>query len=144
MSDSHGAKNKVNELIEKNYDFVIYLGDGLKDFGAYENLGNCFCIKGNCDIFAYDSPVSETLMISGKKIFATHGHEFRVKNGIETLYGCVNNKGYDIVCFGHTHNKFMQYINVILFINPGSVGSGDYAEIEITKAGEINGKLCSL
>ncbi len=144
MSDSHGAQNNINCLFEKNYDYIIFLGDGLKDLGVYTNLNNCFYVKGNCDVFAYDIPLSQTIFISGIKMFITHGHEFCVKHGTEILQKHVENEEYGIVCFGHTHIRFLQFTNETLFINPGAIGNGEYAEIEITKDGKINGKLFTL
>ena len=144
VSDSHGAKKHMDELIQKNYDYILFLGDGLKDLGVYINLNNCYCVKGNCDVFAYDFALSQTIFIDGIKIFITHGHEFGVKQGTETLQTYLNNKGFKIVCFGHTHRKIIQIINDSLYLNPGAIWNGEYGEIEITKDGEINGKLFTL
>lgn len=144
MSDSHGAQNNINFLVEKNYDYIIFLGDGLKDLGAYSNLNNCFYVKGNCDIFAYDEPLSQSFFVCGIKFFITHGNVFHVKRGIEVLQEQVDNCDYGVVCFGHTHKKFIQIINKTLYLNPGAIGNGEYAEIEITKDGKVNGKLFTL
>ena len=89
MSDSHGDFSKVRRVFEENpgAGCYIHLGDGARDF---EEAGWIFpeaprkSVQGNCD-FGREEPLSGLLEIEGKRIFFTHGHLWRVKDGLEEL-----------------------------------------------------------
>jgi len=130
-SDSHGAKDSIEKLIESNdFDFFFFLGDGLQDLGSYQNLESLFAVKGNCDFFSTEQSQIIT-NISSKKILALHGNGHGVKYGLGALIKYAKEVKADIVLFGHTHNFLADNIDDIWFFNPGSLKNGSYLVVNI-------------
>ena len=143
ISDSHGSDMYVRTLtLDTIYTHILFLGDGIRDFSdIYDD--RITLVEGNCDYFS-DSPLEDFVFASGKKIMLTHGHLYNVIYGLARLIseGVKNNA--DIICFGHTHSRFAEYDGNILVLNPGSLASGRYAEIEIDEKGIITYQLKDL
>ncbi len=136
ISDSHGKKELINFLIEqKNYDHVFFAGDGLRDLGVNIYDPKFVSVKGNCDFFEQDAPITQTLWLNNFKVLITHGDYYKVKYGLEVLHKFAKEKKYNLVCFGHTHSKTNIEIDGIKYINSGSLKNGDYAEIQIDAFG---------
>lgn len=120
ISDSHGERNGMNALFEKDdFDYLFFLGDGLSDLGAYVNLDNVFAVSGNCDFFS-SLPNERVFELDGVKFMITHGNKYGVKRSLDSLIKVAKTLGVKVVCFGHTHEVFMEEIDGILFLNPGS------------------------
>ena len=51
ISDSHGYETYINTLLQKDYDYIFFMGDGLRDLGSIINLDNVYYVKGNCDYY---------------------------------------------------------------------------------------------
>ena len=130
ISDSHGEKEYVDFLIGKGvYDFVIFAGDGVRDFDAEVfMLPNFKIVKGNCDYFS-DYPELELFEIMNKLFFVTHGHIFNVKKTMIPISEQAIDVGANVIVFGHTHEQFYDKVQDMYYINPGSLRYGDYAEI---------------
>lgn len=130
ISDSHGKKSCLNELINNPiYDYIFHMGDGSEnDLGTAIYDSRVVYVKGNCDYFC-DGAITQTLYLCDKKILITHGHEYKVKYGMETLSYFAKANGYQLVCFGHTHIQTDITIDGIRFINPGALKNGEYAEL---------------
>ena len=90
-------------------------------------------MRGNCDFFAYDEPITQTIFLDNYKVLITHGDYYKVKNGFEGLQAFAEGNGYNLVCFGHTHQKVLKKENNVTYVNAGSLKNGDYAEITLTK-----------
>lgn len=126
LSDIHNKRDILNKLVSKQSpDFVIFLGDGadvvLEELG--EQLGDkLIMVKGNSDLFE-KLPLIKTVKIEDVNILLTHGHKFNVKNNLIELYEYAKEEEVQLVCFGHTHKAFSEYVNDVLFFNPGSCGS---------------------
>ena len=134
VSDSHGRKDYLEYLINKrNYDYVFFAGDGLRDLGVNVYDDRVVYVRGNCDFFAHDEPRTQTIFIDGYKILITHGDYYKVKYGMQGLQSFAFEKGYNLVCFGHTHEKSLLKDKGITYVNPGSLRNSDYAEISIAK-----------
>ena len=120
ISDSHGNKSGVEKLFEQNkFDYLFFLGDGIKDLGDYIYLSNVYAVSGNCD-FLSNYPNERIFTLNGIKFLITHGNKYSVKQTLNYLKEKAMQEEVDIVLFGHTHNKFIEKFNNILFINPGS------------------------
>lgn len=139
MSDSHGKAYNVTLAInqEPTAGYIIHLGDGERDMEphlwAYPNK-TVIQIGGNCDYSSFN-PSSQLVICESKRIFATHGHPYYVKEGLTSLYFAAREKGADIALFGHTHIPHLEIYNGITFLNPGSVADGNYATVDITEKG---------
>ena len=142
LSDTHGRKNRIRDVLgmHPRYDALLFLGDGLRDLDALDELPPGLCaVRGNCDGFCLvgtggDTPTERMLCLDGFKIFMTHGHEYSVKSGRERLLAHAAELDADIVVYGHTHVAEEKYYpegselggitlkkGVYLF-NPGSLG----------------------
>lgn len=132
ISDSHGHSDYINKLINSHsYNYVFFAGDGIRDLSVNVYDPTFVYVKGNCDFYSYDDPITQTLFLDGVKILVTHGNDFYVKRGLENLHFFSKQKQYNLVCFGHTHTKGMYEKEGITYINSGALKNGDYAEIEI-------------
>lgn len=145
ISDTHRylwvIENAINKL--ENPDILIHLGDNVQDINEISKYykGQIINVKGNCD-FAVDTPSERVEIISGKKIFMTHGHRYDVKYDLSRLKYRALEVGADIALFGHTHVSKIVYENGIWFVNPGSPaisrdGFNSIATIKI-EDGKIN------
>lgn len=136
VSDTHGQKNLLETLIEKqSYDLVFFLGDGVRDFNDIEE-DNILKVQGNCDLFC-DEPIYRIEIINGIKILLCHGHTFFVKYDIYSLLNKAKQLGCRFVFYGHTHRQFMETIDGITLINPGSFACGNYAIFKLLSNGEF-------
>lgn len=144
LSDSHGARIDVENLImENNFDYVFFLGDGLNDFDYVYSDSVIKKVCGNCDFFSRE-PITQFVNIEGFKILLTHGHQFRTKLTMSFLIQSAKQNFCDIVCSGHTHLKKIENYDGILFINPGAFSNGDYMILTLNKNEQPKIEVCSL
>lgn len=120
--DTHGDNRLILEaIIEEGPDLIIHLGDYTKDaetlFKALSIPINT--VRGNGD-FESTYPLEIALEVGGKKIFLTHGHKYRVKEGIDKIYYRALELGVDIALFGHTHIPLLVEEGPLYIMNPGS------------------------
>lgn len=120
LSDSHGLTDEMTEIINRHHvDHVIHCGDSeLKDSNPIFN--DVIVVAGNCDVFG-SFPSHENLELNGLQFLVTHGHLYGVKRGLLNLAYHAQEKGAQVVCFGHTHIADAEKISGQLFINPGSI-----------------------
>ena len=122
VSDSHENVSRMYYAAEKTKpDVIIHLGDHISD--AYDLQRQYpepvyYMVKGNCD--DYPSEESEMLLdIDGISIFITHGHRYKVKNGLSLLrYGALE-KGAILALYGHTHQALIEETHDLWLMNPG-------------------------
>ena len=144
ISDTHRYINIAINLIEElKPDYCIHLGDMAADCEELEYIfpkQKFIFVKGNNDFFLKSSsfPEQRIFELEGKTFFVCHGHKYHVKEGIEFLVRAAKEKNADIVLYGHTHSKKLEWKNDMLILNPGSVHS--YGIIEI-KNRVINAEL---
>ena len=132
ISDSHGRKSAVEDLIcSENCDLVFFLGDGVRDV---EDIDESIIkkVSGNCDLFSFEA-ITRFEIVDGFKIMLTHGHQYKAKQGLETLALNAINNNCQIVIFGHTHTQTIEKIDDILLINPGAFKYGQYATLTLFK-----------
>ena len=124
LSDTHGNKNGVDNLIEffKECVYIIHLGDGYEDMEDISHLfgPKVIQVMGNCDIM-YPRVDESFLTLDGVKMFFTHGHRFHVKQSLDYLISYGKMKGINIIFYGHTHRREIKEINGIVVANPGSL-----------------------
>lgn len=135
FSDAHGntanfraLMDLANERIKP--DMMLYAGDGSLGFHAVEYLCPRFMVRGNCDL---GSPLPDELLIpcAGHLVYLCHGHQHKVKRGLDLLARVAAQKKADIAVFGHTHKQGLELINLVHCINPGSLASGEYAVLQL-------------
>ena len=151
FSDSHqNPKNMLAGLSEHRgtVDLVIHLGDGLGDLNLARDLLNGVAVAtvlGNGEEYFHkrlwgDVPDEFTISPDGVKIFCCHGHKYRVKLGLGDAVARAEEKGADLLLYGHTHNPYDGWETApggkaIHVFNPGSIGMAypeSYGIIEIS------------
>mgnify|MGYP002411552721 CR=1 FL=1 len=146
MSDSHNIiLNLQIEDIRKEgpFDLLLHCGDKYNDaekFAEKLNIDKVLNVPGNCD-FNYNIIGTKSNIvqeIEGKKFLITHGHTHNVKMDLNRLKDYAKKNKVDIVIYGHTHKAQNEFIDNILFFNPGSTifpkdNKASFGVIEITK-----------
>jgi putative phosphoesterase len=120
ISDTHGLERElllVKEKYKNEVDYMVHCGDSELPV-SHEALEEFLVVKGNCDYGEF--PGDLTQAISGKTLFATHGHLYNVKMSIMNIQYRAEEVGADIICFGHSHLAGSELIDGRLFVNPGS------------------------
>lgn len=131
ISDSHGNRDGIDKIFrEVNFDYIFFLGDGLKDLGDYINLQNVYAVCGNCDFFSIE-PNEREFVLENNKFFITHGNAYGVKYSLHSLINEGKNRGVDYILFGHTHNKYIEEIDGMKIINPGTFKNSQGVILEI-------------
>lgn len=143
VSDTHGDLHSLLKAIDAQpkAEIIIHCGDGEEQS---EFLKERFkdkmvvAVKGNCD---WDSllPAKEILRVNGKTIFATHGHLYGAKAGINNLVYAAKEEKADILLFGHTHIPLTDYEDGLYIMNPGSCHGylASYGFIDILDDGSV-------
>lgn len=123
VGDTHGRIEAITrELKKTTFNHLIFTGDFYSDAKriSYHVQTGFDGVLGNCD--PYDHSLQEELLLEifDKKIYVVHGHQYNVKRDLNRLFYRAQELGVHIVIYGHTHMANCEYIEDILFINPGS------------------------
>ena len=123
LSDTHGIIEETIRAVQAmgQIDALIHAGDFHADALRLASMLNVpvHAVAGNCDAPSRD-PEELILTLEGHKIFVTHGHLFRVKHGLHSLYYKAREISAKVVVFGHTHIPLNLLKNGILLFNSGS------------------------
>lgn len=123
VSDTH-KKNDIYLNIVKLHspDMVIHCGDveGAEDLLTEAAKCPVYMVLGNNDFFS-NLPRELELEVGKYKVWVTHGHNYYVSMGNETIKREAMAKGVDIVCYGHTHRPVVDRDKDIIAVNPGSL-----------------------
>lgn len=130
-------------------DLILHAGD-LIDMCVLEQLRKITRVEavyGNMDPHKVRAVLTDKKImdISGKKICLTHGYG-KSENLIELLKKEFSLQKPDIIVFGHSHAPVNEYVDGILFFNPGSPTDTvfapyrSYGIIEI-KEGKIDAQI---
>jgi len=136
ISDTHGNKNIVENIVKQyNYDYLFFLGDGLADFSNIIKNKNIIYVKGNRDLFS-NAPLEKIVEINGLRFLLTHGNTYNVKNDFSKLIKIAKQLNANYVFFGHTHQYFLETIDNVTLLNPGSLaktrgGQGTFVIMDI-------------
>lgn len=148
ISDTHGFLWNFNEMIEKvkPIDMLIHCGDVERDEDPIRAAAQCpfYMVAGNND-FSGLLEKEISLNIGKYRVMVTHGHNYSVNYGPNTLAAAAKKKGADIVMFGHTHVPMIGKIDGVTLINPGSLTIPrqpervpTYAFMELDKEGDAH------
>ena len=139
ISDSHGDYTNVRRILlsQSKAEVVFFCGDGIDEL---ETLKNSFpekmfiMVKGNCD-WGTSCKTTEIFTMNGRKIMITHGHLYQVKFTYQNIINTARENGCEILLFGHTHTAYVDYMDGLYIMNPGSAhGSyGAYGTLDITE-----------
>ncbi len=150
ISDTHGKIDVACKIATKGkYDCIFHLGDVYPDGRRIEKETGIEVIGvvGNCDFSRKNE--EKILVINGVKIKLIHGHNHRVKIGVDMLKEEITAQNLNIILFGHTHVAYEEYYRNALMLNPGSIslprdGMPSYAVLEIDEKGNFFSKITRL
>jgi putative phosphoesterase len=144
-SDCHGLTFTLLTILKSlpKIDAFCFLGDVSTDamrikseLALSQPAAQFYSVCGNNDYrFSRTEPEDQMITLSGKRIFMTHGHRYRVKQGIELLASKAVEVEADLVLYGHTHIPKQDYFRQALLLNPGAMMDGRYSLITIDENG---------
>ena len=110
LSDTHQYYRNFETIVLRHpdADMFIHLGDGESEYQLLcrnmpEVADKFRYIKGNCD-YGSEAPLTQTIdLMPGHRVFATHGHRYRVNSTLDYLEQAALEEGCDIALYGHTH-----------------------------------------
>lgn len=141
VSDTHGRHSAFDKALKEagKIDALIHLGDTEGGEDYIEAVCGCpaYVLAGNNDFFS-DNLREMEVVFGTKKAFMTHGHYYYVSLGPERIIEEGKMRNADIVMFGHTHKPFLEMIDGMIVLNPGSLSyprqegrKGSYIMMEI-------------
>ena len=147
VSDTHGRDENLKKVVEmtKPFDCLIHLGDVEGSENYIRRMVPCpvRIVSGNNDFFS-DNLREMEVVFGTKKAFMTHGHYYYVSLGPERIIEEGKMRNADIVMFGHTHKPFLEMIDGMIVLNPGSLSyprqegrKGSYIIMEIDEDSDV-------
>lgn len=123
VSDTHRKNDIYLNIVELHKpDMVIHCGDAEGAEYLLTEAADCpvHIVLGNNDFFS-DLPRELEIEVGGYKVWVTHGHNYYVSMGNETIKREAVARGVDIVCYGHTHRPVIDLDDEVIGLNPGSL-----------------------
>lgn len=126
VSDTHRKDDNLKRVLSEEcpLDMLIHLGDAEGSEHFIPDWVNPECrmemVLGNNDFFSRLDRERE-IDIAGHKAFITHGHYYGVSMEPEGLVDEAKSRGCDIAMYGHTHRPFLDMIDGVTVLNPGSL-----------------------
>lgn len=154
VSDTHRQNNNYLKVLERErpVDMVIHCGDA--EGSEYLICESAGCpveiVTGNNDFFS-ELPREKEFTIGSYKVWLTHGHNYYVTMGNESLKEEAAARGADIVIYGHTHRPLVDIEDKIIAVNPGSLAyprqegkRPSYVMMELDNEGKAHFDICYL
>lgn len=123
IGDTHGRREAIQRKLKLlGIKHFLFTGDFYSDAKIIAHkLGITFTgVVGNCDPKSSNILEEQVIEIADKRIYIVHGHQYNVKYNLHNLFYRAGELKADIVVYGHTHIPNLEYIDNILFLNPGS------------------------
>jgi len=106
----------------KDVELIIHAGDliSIEVKEELEKIAPVLAVQGNMDrTYNIDLPKSLTKTIEDVKIGVNHG-EVYPRGDTQQLYYIARELDVEVLISGHTHQAFIEQIDEILLLNPGS------------------------
>lgn len=152
FADSHANDTRFSAAIAiaadtGTIDAALHLGDHASDISLLHVMQPewpVFAVRGNNDYF--DKNVAdEILLFAGDfGLLASHGHHYSASQRAERLAERAASYGAKMACFGHSHVAFLEQIDGIWVLNPGSVSYPREANGPSFAIVTIAGEQCSV
>lgn len=124
VSDTHHSIANYLEVVKKELplDLVIHCGDVENYEQQIIDAAGCEVqmVRGNNDFFS-DLPREKEFQIGNYQAWLTHGHTYYVSMGNETIVQEAQERGVDLVFFGHSHRPVVENRDGVIAVNPGSL-----------------------
>ncbi len=145
FSDTHGNTSGMIDAARRvQPDVIVHLGDNIRDAMDLSSIFPgvpIYAVPGNCDYMPGGTvPDKLSFMAGPVRVFATHGHNYSVKFGIDALLNAAYYSGASLVLYGHTHIAHYEAADGMCILNPGTAGKGTrptFAVVEISDDGAI-------
>ena len=124
IPDESGHIPEVILDVFSQVDMVVHAGD-MVSLGAIDELksvcSKIIAVAGNMDLQVVKKkyPLKQVFDVLGFKIGLMHGHGAPA-NLPEVLRDAFKEDNCNVIIFGHSHQPMNEYIDGILFFNPGS------------------------
>ncbi len=121
VSDTHKKNENYFKVLEMHHpDMVIHCGDAEGSEYALSSAAECpvYIVLGNNDFFRI-CPERSHWISDPIKVWVTHGHNYYVSMGNETIKKEAIDRGADIVLYGHTHRPVIDIDDDIIAGEPG-------------------------
>ncbi len=127
ISDTHIPEraDKVPKAVFKAFkdvELILHAGDvvTIDVIQELENLAPTRCVQGNMDrMYGLKLPKQEIVKVDGIRIGVDHG-EVYPKGDTQQLKYIGLEMGVDVLITGHTHTSFINEVDKMLLLNPGS------------------------
>jgi phosphoesterase, MJ0936 family len=153
VSDTHRRDENLKEAIEqtKPFDMLIHLGDaeGSEELiaGWLDRDCKAAMVLGNNDFFS-DLEKEVEVDIGAYHTLLTHGHYYNVSLGVEGLVREAKARSCNMVMYGHTHRPYLEEVDGIIVVNPGSISyprqegrQPTYLILELDEEGKLHFQL---
>lgn len=123
VSDTHRKNENYFNVVRMHHpDMVIHCGDSEGSEYAITEAADCpvKIVLGNNDFFS-SLPREQEFNIGRYRVWLTHGHNYYVSMGNETIKKEAIARSMDIVIYGHTHRPVVERDREIIALNPGSL-----------------------
>ncbi len=121
ISDTHGFLDPRLPKLFRGVDHILHAGDIGPDrlLAQLESIAPVTAVLGNTDSSNWIN-LTETPTLGGRK-FLIH-HIVSPRSLTAELEAQIKLAQPNVILFGHTHRRFEETINGVLFINPGYSG----------------------
>jgi uncharacterized protein len=121
ISDTHGFLDPRIPKIFAGVDHILHAGDVGDAFIAFEleQIAPVTVVLGNTDV-GLPFKLTEVVELAARKFLVQH--IVNPQSPDDKLNSRLARVRPDVVVFGHTHKKFSETVNGILFFNPGYSG----------------------
>ncbi len=148
VSDTHRQNNNYLKVVERvsPVDMVVHCGDVEGSEYIISEAAGCpvEMVAGNNDFFS-NLPREKEFRIGKYQVWLTHGHNYYVSMGNETIKKEAEARGADIVMYGHTHKPVVDFEDNVIAVNPGSLTyprqegrRPSYIVMDLDKAGDAH------
>lgn len=122
ISDTHNFLDSKIPALFKGVDHILHAGDiGLPwVLSELELLAPVTAVAGNTDDPALRYSPNKTVELAGRKFFIQH--IVHPRDGEERHLRHFAEQRLDAVIFGHTHKRFCETLDGVLYLNPGYAG----------------------
>ena len=124
VSDTHRQNGNYLKVLRRvaPVDMVVHCGDVEgSEYLICEGAGCPVEMVAGNNYFFTDLPREKEFQIGKYHVWLTHGHNYYVSMGNETLKKEAIARGVDIVMYGHTHKPVIDLGEEIIALNPGSL-----------------------
>jgi putative phosphoesterase len=124
VSDTHGlVRDSLFDALA-GVSQILHAGDvgGRSILDALRAIAPVQAVCGNVDPIDGRLPDELTLVVGGRSIHVSHGHEL----GSPTPAKLLSSYSADILIYGHTHKALVERDGHRMVVNPGAAGPGRF------------------